>query len=127
MFTEELKREKIKKRTEDQWKERSQVQGIDRMKLPKLEWKKVPPLWKSKNRSSKTKPLLLKQYIGKLPIPRRGGIVPRKSARQMAHLMKNRETWTKQNEEEINRLAKLLLECTSHHTPPERITITPTN
>lgn len=123
---EEL-RKKIKKRIEDEWNASAQVEGLDRRNLPKLKWKKLPPLWQSKNTSAETKRLLLKWCIGKFPIPRRGVRMPREATREMAHLLKGREPWTKQNEEEINRLVKLLLECTSHHSPPERYTNTHTN
>lgn len=58
--------------------------GPNRRKLLKLKWKNPPPICLSRNISDEFKRLLLKWYIGKLPIPRRGIRIPGETARARA-------------------------------------------
>lgn len=62
------------------------------------------------------KRLLIKQYIGKLPIPQRGVKIPKDLMAELAGLVRKKTTWSEEEEERLTWLVKELSKSTIHYT-----------
>lgn len=105
----------LRKKTAEKWNASDRSEGLSKRNVPKLEWRKPPPLWRNRRIKGESKRSLLKWYIEKFRITCRGKRVAKDPLRKLAPLMKLSENWTRRNETEVKELVKKLSECTVYH------------
>lgn len=105
------KKEMIKATTKE-WNRSEVLDGVGSRRLPKVKWKVPPAVWEAELKGEERRQLL-KWYIGRFPIPRRGVCVPQDANRELALIMRKDTSWEEGEVEKVRAALRILRSCTA--------------